>query len=90
MLLENYYDEMKPVEIVLITRLTASGERTAAFYKKYHKSKNAVVQLEKQLELAAQELGYIKSVEDALSRADGEKSSHRYARSFVMRDMRQK
>ena len=71
-LLENYYDEMKPVEIRLDTRLTpqANAQR---FYKKYHKSKNAVVQLEKQLELAAQELGYIKSVEDALSRADGEK-----------------
>ena len=71
-LLENYYDEMKPVEIHLDTRLTpqANAQR---FYKKYHKSKNAVVQLEKQLELAAQELGYIKSVEDALSRADGEK-----------------
>ena len=71
-LLENYYDEMKPVEIRLDTRLTpqANAQR---FYKKYRKSKNAVVQLEKQLELAAQELGYIKSVEDALSRADGEK-----------------
>lgn len=68
---ENYYDEMKPVEIPLDTRLTpqANAQR---YYKKYQKSKSAKIHLSEQIDLAKAELEYIRSVADALSRAEGE------------------
>lgn len=70
--LENYYDEMKPVTVPLDTRLTPS-QNAQKYYKKYAKSKSAKEHLAKQLELSAKELEYIKTVSDALTRADSEK-----------------
>lgn len=68
---ENYYDEMKPVEIPLDTRLTPQAN-AQKYYKKYQKSKSAKIHLAEQIELSEAELEYIRSVADALSRAEGE------------------
>lgn len=69
--LENYYDEMKPVKIPLDSRLTPQAN-AQKYYKKYQKSKSAKVHLAEQITLAEGELEYIRSVDDALSRAEGE------------------
>ena len=69
--LENYYDEMKPVKIPLDSRLTPQAN-AQKYYKKYQKSKSAKIHLAEQITLAEGELEYIRSVADALSRAEGE------------------
>jgi len=70
--LENYMDDMKPVEIPLDTRLSPAAN-AQRYYKKYNKTKSAKVHLEEQIRVAGADLLYIESVLDALSRADGEK-----------------
>ncbi len=68
----DYYDEACPeVEITLDKQLTPV-QNSQLKYKKYTKLKNAKVYLAKQIELARQELLYIESVADSLSRAGGE------------------
>ena len=56
--------------IELDERLTPA-QNAQKMYKKYNKSKNAKVELTRQIEKAEAELEYISSVADALSRADG-------------------
>ncbi len=70
--LENYYDEMKPVKIPLDTRLTPA-QNAQRYYKKYSKSKSAKEHLTKQIEIANREYEYIYTVFDSLSRAETEK-----------------
>ncbi len=71
--LQNYYSEnCEDVVIPLDKRLTPSAN-AQLYYKKFAKSKAARVHLTKQLEMAEEELQYIYTVLDSLSRADGEK-----------------
>lgn len=71
--LQNYYDENCPeIEIPLDKRLSPS-QNAQVYYKKYNKSKAAKVHLTEQLALAEEELNYIYTVLDALSRADTER-----------------
>lgn len=70
-ILDNYMDGTQ-VEISLDTRLTPA-QNAQRYYKKYAKSKSAREHLTKQIELSKQELKYIESVGDALSRAETEK-----------------
>lgn len=70
--LENYFDEMKPVKISLDTRLTPA-QNAQKYYKKYAKTKSAKEHLTEQIELAKQEYDYINSVSDSLSRSETEK-----------------
>ncbi len=70
--LENYYSEdCSTITVSLDKRLTpqANAQR---YYKKYNKSKTAEVELAKQIKLAEEELEYIYTVFDSLSRAESE------------------
>lgn len=69
--LENYMNGTD-VEIPLDSRLTPA-QNAQKYYKKYAKSKSAAVHLQEQIAAAQQELSYIQSVQDALSRAETEK-----------------
>lgn len=71
--LENYYSEdYATVEIPLDKRLTPS-QNAQAYYKKYNKSKAAKIHLTEQLQKAEEELTYIYTVLDALTRAETER-----------------
>ncbi len=71
--LQNYYSEnYEDVEVPLDKRLTPSAN-AQRYYKKYNKSKAAKIHLTQQLEMAQEELEYIYTVLDSLTRADGEK-----------------
>ena len=70
--LVNYYDEGCPlIEISLDSKLTPS-QNAQRYYKKYSKLKKAKIELTKQIELAKNELQYIDTVFDSLTKADGE------------------
>lgn len=69
---QNYYDENCPdTEIELDPRMTPS-QNAQRYYKLYNKSKSAEVNLTKQLALAKDELAYIDTVFDSLTKADTE------------------
>ena len=69
---EDYYSEnYDTIEIPLDVRL-APAQNAQAYYKKYAKLRNAEVELEKQIIAAEEELAYILSVLDTLSRASGQ------------------
>jgi predicted ribosome quality control (RQC) complex YloA/Tae2 family protein len=71
---EDFYDEdMKVIEIP-ISPILSPQQNAAKFYKDYTKLKNAEKELTRQIALGEQELHYLKSVLEELSRAgtDGE------------------
>ena len=73
-LLEDYESmnengEFERVLIELDTRLSPSAN-AQRYYKKYNKSKNAKAELTRQISLAREELDYIYTVFDALTRAE--------------------
>ena len=71
--LENWYDEAGgTVKIPLDKRLSPQAN-AQVYYKKYNKSKAARIHLTEQLAAAEEELAYVYTVLDALTRADGEK-----------------
>ena len=70
--LVNYYDEACPmVKIELDSRLSPS-QNAQRYYKKYNKLKKAKIELNRQIEISQQELKYIDTVFDSLTKADGE------------------
>ena len=72
----NYYDESCPnITIPLDTRLSPS-QNAQAYYKKYNKAKKAKIELAKQIALAKDELIYIGTVFDSLSKAETESDLH--------------
>lgn len=71
-ILENYYsEEMEPVRIPLDIRLTPA-QNAQKYYKRYNKAKSAERHLTEQLAIAREELAYVKTVFDALTRAESE------------------
>lgn len=69
---EDYYSEnYETIEIPLDVRLSPA-QNAQAYYKKYTKLRNAEVELQKQIISAEEELAYILSVLDTLSRASGQ------------------
>ncbi len=71
--LVNYWsDDCGEITIPLDKRLSPSAN-AQAYYKKYTKSKAARVHLTEQLKAAEEELTYLYTVLDALSRAEGER-----------------
>ncbi len=67
---EDFYDEeMKSIEIPL-SPILSPQQNAAKFYKDYTRMKTAEKELTRQLELGEQELDYLQSVLDELSRAD--------------------
>ncbi len=68
-LAEDFYDEeMKTVEIPL-SPLLSPQQNAAKYYKEYAKKKTAEKELTRQIELGGQELQYLQSVLEELSRA---------------------
>lgn len=67
---EDFYDEeMKLIEVPL-SPLLSPQQNAAKFYKDYARMKTAEKELTRQMELASEELEYLKSVLDELNRAD--------------------
>ena len=69
--LPNYYENGETVVVPLSERLTPA-QNAQFYYKKYAKSKTAKVKLAEQIKKDADELSYVESVLDALSRAGNE------------------
>lgn len=67
--LENYFDNMKTVRINLDPSLSPS-QNAQKYYKKYTKSKTAIVEAQKQLQNSRDELAYIKSTLAMVETAD--------------------
>ncbi len=66
---EDFYDEdMKTIEIPL-SPILSPQQNAAKFYKDYTRMKNAEKELTRQISLAKEELEYLQSVTDELSRA---------------------
>jgi len=70
-ILDNYMDGSQ-VEIPLDSRLTPA-QNAQKYYKKYQKAKSAKEHLTEQIEICRNEIGYIATVKDSLSRAETEK-----------------
>ena len=71
---EDFYDEnMAPIEIPL-SPILSPQQNAAKFYKDYTRMKSAEKELTRQLSLAREELSYLQSVLDELSRADTEQA----------------
>ena len=69
---EDFYDEdMKTIEIPL-SPILSPQQNAAKFYKDYTRMKNAEKELTRQMEIAREELQYLKSVLDELNRAQTE------------------
>ena len=69
---EDFYDEeMKEIDIP-ISPILSPQQNAAKFYKDYAKLKNAEKELTKQIALGEEELHYLKSVLEELSRAETE------------------
>ena len=69
---ENYYDDNKIIKIPLDVNLTPS-QNAQKYYKRYGKLKTAEIHIAKQLENAQNDIIYIDSVFDSLTRALSER-----------------
>ncbi len=71
---EDFYDEeMKTIDVPL-SPLLSPQQNAAKFYKDYTRMKTAEKELTRQMALATEELEYLKSVLDELSRADSDQA----------------
>ena len=66
---EDFYDENMTVIDIPISPILSPQQNAAKFYKDYTRMKNAEKELTKQIELGENELHYLKSVLEELSRA---------------------
>ena len=66
---EDFYDENMALIDIPISPILSPQQNAAKFYKDYAKLKNAEKELTRQIELGENELHYLKSVLDELSRA---------------------
>ncbi len=69
---EDFYDENMAAIDIPLSPLLSPQQNAAKFYKDYSRMKNAEKELTKQLSLAREELQYLRSVLDELSRATAE------------------
>ena len=67
---ENYYDENCPTLTVPLDARFSASVNAQKYYKKYNKLKTAKIEAAKRLGQAKQELLYIRTVADALSRSE--------------------
>ena len=92
---EDFYDENMTVISIPLSVTLSPQQNAAKFYKDYTRMKNAEKELGKQLELGRQELSYLQSVLEELSRAqtDAELEEIRqelYAGGYVRLDSSKK
>lgn len=71
--LPNWYDEAGGEVTIPLDKRLSPQANAQVYYKKYNKSKTARVHLTEQLAAAEEELAYVYTVLDALSRAEGER-----------------
>ncbi len=71
--LENFYDENKGLVLIKLDATKTAAENAQNFYRQYKKSKVAVEKLAEEMDKAAQEIGYLESVLDAVERAEAER-----------------
>ncbi|GBG95885.1 fibronectin-binding protein [Ligilactobacillus salitolerans] len=67
--LPNYYEDNKMLKIDLSKQLSPS-QNAQKYFKRYQKLKNAVLFLNKQIQLTKQEISYLESIETAIELAD--------------------
>jgi len=81
--LADYNDpEMKEIRVILDPRLTPS-QNAQQYYKKYNKAKNAEIALKIQLDIARNDLYFIESEIDFLSRTTGQSELDEIRRELV-------
>ena len=71
---EDFYDEAMALVDIPLSPLLSPQQNAAKFYKDYARMKTAQKELTNQLELARQELAYLRSVLEELDRADSEQA----------------
>ena len=69
---ENFYDENGGELTITLNPAISPAQNAQRYYKEYNKAKTREKKLTEQIALAEEELLYIESVSDALSRAEGE------------------
>lgn len=79
---ENFYDNNEPIEIMLNPALTPA-QNAQKFYKDYNKAKNAEQFLTEQIKKGEDELVYLDSLKDTLSRAASEKELSQIRLEFM-------
>jgi predicted ribosome quality control (RQC) complex YloA/Tae2 family protein len=67
--LENFYDEALPIIKIKLDPMLSPAQNAQKYYKAYHKARTAEEMLTVQIKQAQQELNYIDSVFEELSRA---------------------
>ena len=70
---ENYYEENSPMLTIVLDPSITPAQNAQKFYKSYAKAKTAEQMLKVQIEKAEQELQYMMSVQDFLTRAQSDK-----------------
>lgn len=70
---ENFYEENSPTLRIVLDPSITPAQNAQKFYKSYAKAKTAQQMLKIQIEKAEQELSYMLSVQDFLSRAQSDK-----------------
>ena len=68
----NYYDDECPMIDIPLDEKLSPSQNAQKYYKKYNKLKKAKTELAKQIEIAKNELVYISTVFDALTKAEKE------------------
>ncbi len=69
---ENYYDEACPTITIPLDKRLTPQQNAQKYYKKYTKLRTAEVELARQMKIAGEELEYIYTVFDSLTRAESE------------------
>ncbi len=68
----NYYEEGMPEVIIPLDASITPQKNAQRYYKKYNKAKTALIEADKQLKLAREELAYLESVEQSCHIATNE------------------
>ena len=71
--LDNFYEEGMPKLRILLDPRLSPSQNAQKYYKEYRKARTAEEKLTEQIEFAQQELAYLDTVLDALSRAETER-----------------
>lgn len=80
--LENFYDNNEPIEILLNPALSPA-KNAQKYYKDYNKAKTAEQVLTEQIKKGEDELLYLESLKDLLSRASNEKELSQIRLEFM-------
>ncbi len=67
---QNYFDETLPMVVIPLDSTLSPSANAQRYYKKYNKAKIAAIEVSKQIELTKEELAYLETVEETLSRAE--------------------